>query len=136
MNGSHYVNILILFCECSAPPSPPQSLCVAKETSSTVTLVWEEPEYDGGAPVSAFSIDIKGLDDAEFRNLCRLDGDLFTYTATNLNSGTEYYFQVRAENEAGTSEDAAELKQPASTKAKASENCFMFVFLYQRYTGC
>ena len=104
-----------------ACPAPPSSLKSAKETTSTVTLEWKEPVDDGGAPITSYLIDMKGPNDDLFKTLVSVDGDVFTFTVTKLDSGSEYDFQIRAENDTGISTDAACLTKPVTTKSKASE---------------
>lgn len=98
---------------------------------SSIQLEWTEPDSDGGAPVTAYVIHIQGPNDTQLKQLAKVDGDLYTYTVTNLNSDTQYDFQVYSENEIGLSEEARKLSKPAKTKPKASEckqhnyKCFM-----------
>ena len=104
-----------------APPAAPQSLHVAKETSSSITLEWIEPSSDGGEPIKAYLIEAKGPKDEEFKNVAKITGRDLCYTVGELSSNTEYEFAVRAENKAGESADVAVLESPAKTRAKASE---------------
>ena len=104
-----------------AIPTAPQSLHVAKETSSSITLEWTEPSSDGGEAIKAYIIEAKGPEDEEFRNVAKITGRDLCYTVGELSSNTEYEFAVRAENKAGQSADIAILESPAKTKAKASE---------------
>ena len=104
-----------------APPLAPQSLHVAKETSSSITVEWSEPSDDGGEPIRAYIIDVKGPNDREFENVAKISGKDLSYTVGELSSNTEYEIEVKAENIAGESADVAVLETPAKTKAKASE---------------
>ena len=115
------VNHIVLSFKCLAPPCPPKSLQVSKETTSTISLEWLPPESDGGAPINCYLLDMKGPHDSNFSHLCQVDGDILKYTVTKLESGSQYDFQVKAENEAGTSKVGAQLKTPALTRTKSSE---------------
>ena len=86
---------------------------------TSVTLEWTEPATDGGAPITAYVIEVQGPEDTEFHALKQLDGDILTYTATKLKPDTTYDFQVYAENEMGRSTDATRLDKAAKTKQKA-----------------
>ena len=107
---------------CLAPPLPPETFRVARETTSTVVLQWSHPLDDGGAPIDEFLIDLKGPHDSNFHTLCKVDGDLFTYNATKLEPGSTYEFQIKSKNEAGMSDTSTKLEKPATTKTKASDS--------------
>ena len=102
----------------------PQSVEVIKFTTSSITIAWKEPENDGGAPVTSYLIDIKEENASEFKNLRKLDGDVYSYTCLKLKPDTAYDFQVFAENSAGISKPPATLTGSARTKAKSSEFSF------------
>ena len=102
-------------------PSSPESFHATKSTMSSITLEWKEPVDDGGAPISAYVLEIKPSEDVKFSPLARLDGDVLSYTARKLKDNTEYQFQLRAENEAGPCHESIQLEKPVQTKAKASE---------------
>lgn len=88
---------------------------------SSVTLEWTEPESDGGAPVTQYTIDMKSGKSAQFQPCAKVDGDVLSYTCTKLKSNTKYDFQIRAENEIGPSAKVKSLDEPVKTKAEASK---------------
>ena len=121
-----YFHVLLSKCVfpmlCGADiPSSPEAFQATKCTMSTVTLEWTDPVDDGGAPITAYVIEMKSAEDSNFCPLAQLDGDVCSYTARKLKDNTEYQFRLRAENEAGPCAEWTQLKEPVQTKAKASE---------------
>ncbi len=99
----------------SAPPSAPQNLHVVSADGDRVTLAWDAPPdaVDDAGPVRNYIVEMYSLEDAEFIEKFPVDGTTRSYTATGLQTaGPGYVFSVRAENDAGVSENAAELDGP------------------------
>lgn len=114
-----------------APPTQPRSFKSLKETISSITLSWIEPDSDGGAPVTGYVLRVNHENDEG--DLVHLDGDVLHYTVTKLKAGMQYHFTLHAENDKGQSEEFAEIS--ASTKSKASElvlhvNVLYFFFYF------
>ena len=113
-------------CVSLANPEAPQSLHVAKETTSSVTLEWTEPLSDGGSSVNAYIVEMKGPEDSDFNKIGKVDSEKCSYTAAQLVGGSEYEFRVLAENEAGQSIEPATLESAVKLRAKASK-CFNLI---------
>jgi len=80
-----------------------------------VTLGWESPDTDGGAPLTGFIVERKDVTKASWVSAGRCEPDTFQFRVTKLIEGNEYEFQVAAENEVGQS-DWATLDKPVKAK--------------------
>jgi fibronectin type 3 domain-containing protein len=81
-------------------PSPPQNLA-AVAGNGQVALSWDAPAWDGGSPVTGYSL-YRGTAGAG-EVFIRTVGNILTYTDTGLTNGQTYYFQITASNVAGES---------------------------------
>lgn len=73
-------------------------------TSSTITLTWKPPMYDGGAKIMGYVLE-KQLKGEEAWGRCNdFLVPVLSYTVRGLTEGKSYAFRVRAENPAGVSE--------------------------------
>ncbi|XP_037307899.2 titin-like isoform X1 [Pungitius pungitius] len=88
-------------------PSPPAKPTIIDSSSSSITLTWNKPLFDGGAAVTGYKVEFRksaeedwtvGVPNTEKRE----------FTVTALNSGTEYVFIVRSINKVGFSEPSPE----------------------------
>ena len=92
------------------PPEAPQYLR-ATAGHAQVVLIWRAPESDGGAPITNYQYRVDAsatwTDVPDGAHEVTLDGgdvdiiDETTVTVTGLTNGTEYTFEVRAENSLG-----------------------------------
>ena len=80
------------------------------------SLAWDEPEFHGGSKLTGYIVEMKSLLDKKYRCLRTLDETATSYTAVGLTEGTEYYFRIRAKNDAGIGEPV-ELKEPVTARA-------------------
>ena len=85
-----------------------------------LSLAWDIPEFNGGSKVTGYTVEMRSLMDNKYRGLRTLDGTATTHTAVGLTEGTEYYFRLRAKNDAGVGEPV-ELSEPIATKAPYSK---------------
>ena len=100
-------------------------------TTSTLTLVWSEPDQDGGAPVLSYSLEMKASTEPDFHPYAKIDGDVLTTTCVKLKPDTSYEFRIFAENEAGLSTEPCLLSPPVTTKSKASMCvCYLTICLF------
>jgi fibronectin type 3 domain-containing protein len=73
---------------------------VTHDTTS-ITLQWVAPSYDGGLPISAYRIYYKADYESAYTEV--YSGLTFSYHVTQLRPGFEYTFKVMCENEIGGS---------------------------------
>ena len=98
-------------------PSAPLNLCVSDTNKGEVTLTWDDPESDGGAPIMDYLVEMRPAKELHFIVVTKVPVDTHKYTVKGLREGVKYYFRVRAENIKGTSEEAVELDEPVMAKA-------------------
>lgn len=102
-------------------PDAPRDLTVTGTNKGQITVRWAKPKFDGGSPITAYVIDIRCPPNPEYENVGKVDGETNTFTVDDLKDGGKYYVRVRAENPAGLSESAAELKKAAVAKLPFGE---------------
>ncbi|XP_046554801.1 titin-like [Haliotis rubra] len=86
------------------PPGPPKSLKTADVERTSLNLVWEPPIEDGGSPITGYIIERREASRTKWTKIDRVDAKTLKTKAQNLVEGTEYSFQVSAENKVGVSE--------------------------------
>ncbi|XP_018563239.1 fibronectin type-III domain-containing protein 3A isoform X4 [Anoplophora glabripennis] len=69
-----------------------------KPKSNSITIRWIEPDYNGGAPVLDYEIEMVSPDSS--RSIVHKSKEM-ECTVTNLSPGCDYYFTVRAVNRIG-----------------------------------
>lgn len=101
-------------------PGTPRSLDVTEVTKDSVTLTWQAPTADGGAPITGYTIEKRDASKNNWIGIGNVDVNKKTFTAGRLWEGCEYFFRVAAENAVGLS-DFNELKTPVMAKLPYSE---------------
>jgi len=100
-------------------PGAPASLRLTGVQRDAVTLSWEPPEADGGAPVTGYLVErcdaTRG--GAGWTTVGHVDAATLSFRAAKLLEGSRYHFRVTAENAAGTGQaiettHAVEVKSP------------------------
>ena len=76
-------------------PDAPTGLTAQPTGPDTVALNWNAPANNGGAQIEDYVVRINGTDEVRTASAAP------TWTATNLEPGTEYFFEVWAVNQAG-----------------------------------
>ena len=100
-----------------SPPQKPESLRVKNILRDSVTLAWEAPERDGGAPVKGYVIERKDASRDTWSTVGTVDALSREFKVRKLLEDNKYHFRVMAENEAGMSEpvetaQSVEVKSP------------------------
>ena len=124
---SFYSNLntyLRVFSYLSDPPGPPINLKASRIGEKFIEIDWHPPKYNGGTPITNYIIKksegkpdnwVKVATVSSYENYCR---------ATKLTEGTNYFFQVIAENKVGVSEPCE--SKPLATIKGASK--FLIIF--------
>lgn len=86
-----------------APPDTPSKPLVTDVTSENVTISWQPPYDDGGAPVTSYLVEKRERGSAFWSKVSASPADETTMTVTRLRNGSEYEFRISAENTAGLS---------------------------------
>uniref|UniRef100_A0A8C3BMQ5 Titin n=1 Tax=Cairina moschata TaxID=8855 RepID=A0A8C3BMQ5_CAIMO len=103
-------------------PSPPSKPKIMDSTRSNITIGWTKPLFDGGAPVTAYTVEYKKIDETDWTTAIQnLRGT--EYTITGLTSGSEYVFRVRSINKIGVSEPS-DTSEPQVAKEREEEPTF------------
>ena len=106
-------------CDLAAVPGAPSSLRLTGVQRDAVTLSWEPPDVDGGAPITGYLVErcdaTRG--GAGWATVGHLDASTFSFRATKLLEANRYHFRVTAENAVGTGQPietthAVEVKSP------------------------
>ena len=83
-------------------PDPPTNLNAAADGQTRIRLSWTPPAYDGGAPVSAYRIEVSADGAAPWTVLSSNTGNArTTFTHTGLEPGTTRHYRVSAVTVAG-----------------------------------
>ena len=90
-------------------PAAPKSLAVTGISPSDVSLVWDKPDTDGGAPIKAYIVVMRGTDKSKFKKVGQVGADVTAITVDKVKENHDYYFRVYAENEVGIGTDGVEL---------------------------
>lgn len=93
-------------------PDPPSAPRVMDYNSTSITINWERPLYDGGSKIQGYKIEFREpADDMTWR----VSNDYLMkdthYTVYGLGEGREYEFRVKAKNAAGFSKPSGPSSQ-------------------------
>jgi hypothetical protein len=84
-------------------PTPPRSLTVTRGPCSQAVLQWESPDWDGGSPVTSYTVQLRRIGISSWTTFGTVSPPLLTTTVTGL-LRVGYEFRVSATNSVGTSE--------------------------------
>ena len=83
-------------------PDPPTNLVATASSPTQIDLAWAAPEYDGGAPVTGYRVEVSE-DGATWGDLARSTGSTATsFSHIGLQPGSTRHYRVSAINVAGT----------------------------------
>ena len=84
-------------------PDPPTGLSAAADGQTRIRLSWTAPVYDGGAPVTAYRVEVSADSADTWTVLSANTGNArTTFTHTGLEPGTTRHYRVGAVNVAGS----------------------------------
>ncbi|KJH43663.1 fibronectin type III domain protein [Dictyocaulus viviparus] len=98
-------------------PGKPHQPEVTDWDADRVSLQWQPPDSDGGAPITQYIIEKKGKHGREWQECGKVSGDETIATIVGLKEGEEYQFRVKAVNKAGPGE-ASEPSQKVVAKPR------------------
>jgi titin len=84
-------------------PNAPRKVMVEDLGRDHVTLVWEEPDYDGGSKVAGYYIEKRQGRSSRWIRLTKGVVTAPMFTVRDLIEDSEYEFRIVAENDAGES---------------------------------
>ncbi|KAL7882191.1 hypothetical protein AOLI_G00090400, partial [Acnodon oligacanthus] len=99
-------------------PGPPGNPRILDTSSSSITLAWNKPVYDGGSEITGYIVEtcLPGTEEEEWTIVSPKEGLKGTsFTITNLKENQEYKINVSAVNSEGVGETAS---VPGSPKAE------------------
>lgn len=99
------------------PPAAPGLPEIIDWSENSVTLKWEPPIRDGGAPITGYIIELKEKFDTNFVKAIETSGPKCEGLVPRLVEGNQYQFRVRAVNKAGPGEPS-EATNPHTAKAR------------------
>jgi len=85
------------------PGKPRGPLEVSNVTEKSADLQWKAPDSDGGSPLTSYLIEVRPSTRTTWTKAGQVDGATTTFTAPDLEPGSEYYFRVFAVNAEGQS---------------------------------
>ncbi len=88
-------------------PDPPRNLRATEVYSDYIVMAWDEPESDGGAPITEYQVEKCDAAKQAFFSAGNTDAATRTLKVTKLIEGHDYNFRVYAENEIGQSDPCA-----------------------------
>ena len=99
---------------------PPRNLAVAEVYKDYITVVWEEPENDGGSAITGYLVEKADGKRRNFTSAGSTDAQTLKMKVTKLYEGNEYLFRVIAENAIGQSEPVT-MDEPITAKLPFGE---------------
>lgn len=87
-------------------PSPPLNLRPKDYSKDYITVTWDVPESDGGAPITGYRVEKRDAKRDNFTKVGETNSKTLEIKASKLVEGNQYYFRVYAINEVGESKPA------------------------------
>lgn len=98
-------------------PSAPTKPKVLDHTKNSITITWNKPLSDGGAPILGYSVEYKKAQDEEWVVAIQMTKSM-EYIVSGLTTDAEYVFAVKAINKKGLSEQSAISETQAAVDRK------------------
>ena len=108
-------------------PGKPKTPEVVDWDADRVSLEWQPPDSDGGAPITQYIIEKRGKHGREWQECAKVSGDHTSADVLGLKEGEEYQFRVKAVNKAGP----GEASDPSRKVVAKPRNC-KFFGIYRR----
>lgn len=98
----------------------------------SLTLQWDPPESDGGAPIESYTVERRDKSDKDWNTVAQVPAQgagKHQMVDDKVVEGKEYYYRVRAVNKAGPG-DPCDHGKPFKIQAKPGEfeNIFIEIF--------
>lgn len=101
-------------CSLSVPVEPPINLHISDITKTTISLVWQKPNYDGGSPITGYMIEKKEGMAGRWSKASLTNITDTRYTVTGLTQDETYEFRVMAKNAVGSVSNPSMTAGPAT----------------------
>lgn len=105
-------------------PGPPLNVSVCNVNRFGASLTWETPEYDGGAEITAYIIELRDRASIKWDTAMITKSDELGATLNDVVENKEYIFRVRAENQAGIGKPSA-----ATPAVKIRDPIGMYIYI-------
>lgn len=87
---------------CSDKPGPPLGpFDVSNVTESSLQLHWDEPEFDGGSPITHYILEKRETTKKAWTKVGQVEAPSTELEIVGLKKGTAYFFRVYAFNAVG-----------------------------------
>ena len=108
----------------------PNNLRVTAVQKDSISLSWDSPESDGGAPIKRYVIEKADAKKGNFIDAGETSESTLQFKVSKLFEGTEYLFRVSAENAVGQGKPAT-LSEPVMARLPFGEKktSHHFVFM-------
>ena len=117
----------------SLVPTAPTNLSIETISETQINLSWQ----DNSINETGFKIERKTGSDGTYNEIDSTNIDTTSYNDTGLNSGTTYYYKIRAYNNAGNSSYSSAVNATTNSPSSSSSGggggggCFISTVLYK-----
>ena len=99
-------------------PLPPVDLRVTSTDAGRISLAWNVPKFDGGSPVTQYTVELCPSGSTDWKTGVRvdLDGSCLSAELTGLSENDLYFVRIFSKNRLGVCKEPCELSEPVSAK--------------------